>query len=347
MIFLCCGHDAVSSDLEERGYIFMYDNYNDRSVSLAHREAVKLAVEGGERFFEIAVSLLKPAESRRIGDFNVGTPCCHWKGRHYPKTVPVFKAGRTSDIGVPVARYLWMVRYGKVLPPEMVIYHLCGDRKCVAPDHLFAARSMAVMVGKLKADGRLKRCVRDGVLYRIWHESGNHGYVATPTEWGIDYETEPVQEHDFNVVEWAAGLLDVSASEVLQLMEARTERHRPRVDPMSEEYRLYKKHGAAIMAATESDAVGEVLLDMDAETLEEWSVATRVVATRAATPQDREGFIELSALCRRLHGKLADETTGTTTRQRLDRDGWPVVPDEGPSLELEDDVLMEESGVCS
>lgn len=284
----------------------MYENYNDRTVSLAHREATRLVAEDDGRFFKIAVSMLVP--DTEVTAENVTTPCCFWAGKHYPKNNPVLLAARTSQHGISVSRYLWMVKNRKALDPKAIVYHLCGNRRCVAPDHLFTAPNMAVVIGKLKSTGVIQKCIRDGVLFRIWNESGNHGYLATPPEWMIDYETEP-EEETFDVVEWAAGLLAMSVGDVLELMQHRAEKHRLRVDPLSPDYNCYKTYAYDILKHTDSDGdeVFEEMLDLDRDTLDGWRRAASVMEQMATRPAARDKFSLLGAVAEKMLLDLGDE----------------------------------------
>lgn len=286
----------------------MYDNYDDRSVSLAHREAVRLAAaeDPDGRFFKIALSMMSPDD--RVSSPYVRTPCCFWTGMHRPKTHPILLAGRASRHGISVARYLWMLRYGRVLPPKFIVCHSCGNRKCVAPDHLFASPNMASTTAKLREDGVLHKCIRDGALYRIWHESGNHGYLATPPEWGIDYESEPCNDPsgEFDLVEWAAGILGTSVQEVVRSMNRRSKRRQlsGRVTG-TERNPCCGPHGADMLLhlGMHGDDLFEKLLDMDHETLVGWNMAAAEMRQREAGKDAENDFGVLEAVTRKM---LAD-----------------------------------------
>lgn len=211
----------------------MCGNVPGDSSSASCREASRLVFRADEserrHYLRLVVSLLRPDASGAIAGANVSTPCCFWAGKHRPRTVPVLivdRGGTSGSVLVSVARYLWMLRYRRIPTQNTCIYHMCGNRRCIAPDHLFASPSAAVLVGRMKSAGVLHACVHDGVLYRVWHESGDHGRIVDmPEEWGYEYPEDSRPEPRFDLVAWLSEMLGESESDVVRMTSASERRY--------------------------------------------------------------------------------------------------------------------------
>jgi hypothetical protein len=64
--------------------------------------------------------------------------CWRWGGPSYADGVGRFRLG---DRGVPPARAGWQLFKGECLPREARLLYLCGDARCVNPEHMRPTRT--------------------------------------------------------------------------------------------------------------------------------------------------------------------------------------------------------------
>jgi hypothetical protein len=155
-----------------------YDGHTDRSVSLAHREAVRVAFEE-PRLLSIVLSKITTAAYIPAGS-DMKTPCCLWEGKHSRVGDPTALVARASTHGVNVSRIVWMRYYNAELPPDWFVYRTCGNRRCLAPNHMAASAPAAHSVRRMRSLGVFEGAVENGVLVRVLKNDGLWHDVAIP-----------------------------------------------------------------------------------------------------------------------------------------------------------------------
>lgn len=188
-----------------------YNGYEDRSVSLAHREAMRVAFEEPRL---LAIVLKKIYTAPTIpADSAVTTPCCLWSGKHSHVGDPVAKVGRASTHGVNVSRLVWMAYYKAELPPQWFVYRTCGNRKCLAPNHMAAAPPSAHTVKYMRSLGMLEAGTRNGVLERLYKRDNQWYDVDVPM--CVKKRRDTLPKDMFDLSEWVAEECSDESREVL------------------------------------------------------------------------------------------------------------------------------------
>lgn len=129
--------------------VLIYDAFNEPDISTPTRKRKDLQLSAEHK--GMPKKSYQTLEQRLWAKIVVGKPdeCWSWRGTHNPRGLPMFafdprdqsnynlrqRFGTVSTTGITAQRVLWGVTVGDV-PMNRVVFHVCGTRGCVNPNHL-------------------------------------------------------------------------------------------------------------------------------------------------------------------------------------------------------------------